>query len=322
MITVAGFNTAIDCRVDLGQLRPGEVQRATGWTALPGGKGLHVAQTVAALGEPVRLLGLEDAAHSEVLRTHLLARGVEWHPIRTSGDLRQCLALRESDGRVTEILGRGPAADDGVQRALVDGVLQLLETTDVLVLSGSLPPGLDPHTYALLVTAAIQRSIPCLVDASGEVLRYAVAAGPTIVKPNADEASALLNAEVCDVPDAVACARELHERGVACPVITLGALGAIAFDGVTVWRAWSDPAQRRNPVGSGDCFLAAMAVGVARHEAFESTLVHAIACGAANAETEETGFVEATLVAAWKARVQVQRLEGSTRSSGHGQGAP
>ena len=76
MITVAGFNTAIDHLMRVDVLHLGEVNRTVHEQVLPGGKGLHVAQTVAALGEPVQLIGLIDAAHRNLTARRMSERGV------------------------------------------------------------------------------------------------------------------------------------------------------------------------------------------------------------------------------------------------------
>ncbi|HEU0276583.1 MAG TPA: 1-phosphofructokinase family hexose kinase [Rhodanobacteraceae bacterium] len=308
MITVVGPNTAIDRSIDVGALRPGEVQRATAVRVRPGGKGLHVAQTVAALGEPVRLVGLDDAAHATLLAAHLNARGVDWQPVRAPHALRQCLALHEADGRITEILETGDAVPDPVQQELIDRVASLLGSSSALVLSGSLPAGFPADTYATWVRAARARNVPCLVDASGGPLKLAVRAGPWLVKPNVDEAGTLAGRRVAGVDDALECARTLQRAGVICPVVTLGAAGAVSVEGDAAWRAWAEGVRLRNGVGSGDCFLAAMAVAAVRGESLEASLQLAVACGAANAENEETGFAERDQIHAWVPRVRLERL--------------
>lgn len=308
MITVAGFNTAVDRRLEVPVLRPGEVHRAAAAQVTPGGKGLHVAQMIAELGEPVRLVGLEDEEHATALSQHLLARRVQWHGVRTSGRLRQCLAVQEANARVTEILEPGPSLDVGERAVLLDALLGLYSTSSVVVLSGSLPRGLASDTYAALVRKAAGFALPCLVDASGEALRAAVGAAPWCVKPNADEASALMERPLVSRDDAGECVRWLYAQGVSRPVVTLGAHGAIGFDGETVLHAWSDPADVRNPVGSGDCFLAGLAVGVARREPLTACMQLAVACGAACAETAETGFAERTRVREWTTRTRVEPL--------------
>lgn len=312
MITVAGFNTAIDRRIDIDTLQPGCVQRALSAQVRPGGKGLHVAQTATALGEPARLVGLSDETHDNLLREHLHARGVRWHGIRSPHPLRQCLAIHEADGRTTEILEAGAKLGASTCQALLAALAPLIDSSRVLVLSGSLPCGSDAETYARLVRQATACGVPCLLDASGDALRHGVDAKPWLVKPNADEASALWGNPVHDIDTATACARWLHARGVACAVITLGADGAVGFDGKHAWHASLTVENVRNSVGSGDCFMAALAVAAVRGQGLDEALRWATACGAANAQDKETGYACKDRVEALYARVQVKPLGNAT----------
>lgn len=308
MITVVGLSTAIDRSIDIGSLRPGEVQRATAVHVRPGGKGLHVAQTIAALGAPVRLIGLDDATHATLLAAHLNTRHVDWQPVQTPHALRQCMALREADGRITEILETNEMVPEAVRQALTDRVTALIESSTALVLSGSLPAGFPADIYALWTRAAAACGVRCLVDASGSALKLAVRACPWLMKPNADEAAALTGRRVTGIDDALACAQALQRAGVSRPVVTLGSAGAVAIEGASAWRAWAEDVRLRNGVGSGDCFLAGLAVAAVRGESLEASLRLAVACGAANAENEETGFAEQDQVDAWVPRVRLECL--------------
>lgn len=311
MITVAGFNTAIDRRIELhATLRPGVVQRAMSGHAVPGGKGLHVAQMVAELGEPVRLVGLTDVAHDTLIAEYLRDRNVHWYGVQAPGELRQCVAISEPRGRITEILEPSGELAPAVQAALLEALRGLLDDSSALVLTGSLPCGFPADTYAGLINDASKRGVRCLVDASGEALSLALEARPWLVKPNADEAASLIGRPVHDVGTAVDCARQLNQRGVARAVVTLGAQGAIGCDGPDFLHAWSDPEEARNSVGSGDCFLAALVVGAVRGLSLEESLQRAVASGAANAANNETGYASAAEVAAWIPRVRVEHLRG------------
>jgi tagatose 6-phosphate kinase len=112
--------------------------------------------------------------------------------------------------------------------------------------------------------------------------------------------------------DAADCARGIHRAGVAHAVVTLGAAGAVGFDGEGLWRATSAPAEVRSSVGSGDCFLAGLAVGAARNEPLDIALRRAVACGAANAESADAGCVSLDRVAAWLPRVGVDAVPAGT----------
>ena len=306
MITVVGINTAIDHLMRVDALHLGEVNRTVHEQVLPGGKGLHVAQTIAALGEPVQLIGLIDAAHRNLTARRMSERGVLFHGVEIDAPLRHCIALQDADGRITEVLGQGPQLGERDRAALQRAFRLALAESELVILSGSLPRGLPVDTYAELAQQVHAAGKRCLIDASGEVLRQAVAAQPFLLKPNRDEAEALFGRSVGDLDAAVTALRELAARGVAMPVLSLGAQGALGMDDSGVWHAAVELEQVRNTVGSGDCFLAGMAVAIRRREPLCEALRLAVACGAANAMDVETGYVRPDQVEALLGRVRVR----------------
>ena len=306
MITVGGFNTSVDKTLELDVLQPGAVHRVRGVQSWPGGKGLHVALTVAALGEPVHLVGLIDAAHRCEFESALRARGVAFTGADAKGALRTCLALRDQQGaRITEILEPGPHVDADTREELCTRFLALARESAVAVLSGSTPPGFHEGAYGELVASLRDTGIPCLVDASGGLLRRAVEARPFLVKPNREEAAALSGQPVDGTSAAVRVARALAAGGVAMPIVSLGAAGAVAVsEGRAVHASVSVPGAR-HPVGSGDCLLGGVAVALARKEGLEDVLRLGVACGAANTLSAETGWVRREDVDALRLRVAI-----------------
>jgi 1-phosphofructokinase family hexose kinase len=308
MITVAGFNTAIDRFIQLEALNPGEVHRVQTEHVYPGGKGVHVAQTIAALGERVQLVGVVDAAHRPLIDRRMRERGVAFHGIDIGSELRHCLAIRDARGTITEILGYGPELLRSECAALLDHFRLSIDESELVILCGSLPLGLPATVYAELVEYARQRGKRCLVDASGDVARHAIDAKPFMVKPNRDEISEWIGQPVFDLHAAEYAAMALRERGVGVSVVTLGELGAVAADESGIWHARCASAHVRNSVGSGDCFLAGFAVAVQRNMSLDEALRWAVASGVANAQTEETGFAERSSVESLLPLVKVSRL--------------
>jgi 1-phosphofructokinase family hexose kinase len=310
VITVGGFNTSVDKTLELELLRPGEVHRVRRVQAWPGGKGLHVALTVAALGEPVRLVGLIDAAHKPEFEDVLGRRGVTFAGVETPGTLRTCLALRDQGGaRITEILEPGPETDAALREELRSRFLALARDSALAVLSGSAPPGFDEGAYGELVASLRDSGVRCLVDASGGLLSRAVEAGPFLVKPNREEAEALSGQTVEGPASAGRVARALAARGVGMPVVSLGAAGAVAVSEGRALHAWITLPGAAYPVGSGDCLLGGLAVGLARGLGLDEVLRLGVACGAANTLRPETGWVRREDVEALRPRVASIGLE-------------
>jgi tagatose 6-phosphate kinase len=326
MIVVAGFNTALDNRIDVEALRVGEVQRVRRMQVSFGGKGLHVAQMIAALGERVRLVGLIDATQRSALERLLRERRVTFHGVEAPGSIRTCLAIRETDGRITELLEPGPDLDAATRTALVDTFRRLALDSDLAVLSGSLPPGFGDDIYADLVSELQAAGVRCLVDASGAALLRAMRARPFLIKPNRDEAAALLGRPVAQIADAVAAVRAFAAQGVAMPVLSLGADGIVAAVDDEVLQADAELVRVGDAVGSGDCLVAGLAVGLVRGEKPEAILRLGTACGTANAAVSGSGYVHRADVDALLPRVRIRRISAHgdpiANSPDHDSGSP
>jgi 1-phosphofructokinase family hexose kinase len=289
MIAVAGLNSAIDKLLDVDALTPGRVLRARETHAWPGGKGVHVATCAAALDQPVRLTGLVDDGHREWFAAWLRARHVEFHAIDTPTPIRTCLAVRESSGRITEILEAGPAIESQVAEAAFHTVVNVCRKASVAVLSGSLPPGMSGGAYRGIVAALTDTRV--LVDASGTLLRQTLTARPFAVKPNRTEAEELTGIRIDSPTSAAAAARTLVESGVRLGVISLGAEGAVAcWDGRACHL--SPPIVAAvNEVGAGDCLLGAIAAALGRGDDLLDALRLGVAAGTAKVRCPETGGV-------------------------------
>ena len=78
--------------------------------------------------------------------------------------------------------------------------------------------------------------------------------------------------------------------------ISLGAEGAvIGYKGV-YYKVTVPKITAINPVGSGDSYVAGVAIGLERGYEIEDILMLASACGTANALEEETGSVKIDVV--------------------------
>ncbi len=306
MITVGGFNTSIDKTMEMAELRSGAVNRATSVAAYAGGKGLHVARAIGILGEPATLVGVIDRAHRALVEDALSPLGVAFLGIEVES-VRTCLTIREAAGaRVTEILEPGPQIDAAAQRALGEAFLSRARESDVAVLSGSVPRGLGEDVYARL---AADLHVRCLVDASGALLRTAVGARPFLIKPNREELEVLVSGAIDGVLAAAHSARGLCARGIEMVVVSLGAQGALLATGGRVCHAVAPARPAGNTVGSGDCLLAGIAVGLARGLATDEVLRPGVACGTANSMSPEHGFVKREHVDEVLPQVRVSWLE-------------
>jgi 1-phosphofructokinase family hexose kinase len=309
MIAVAGFNSAVDMVAETDAIRAGELIRLSSVCAYPGGKGVHVAQTCGALGEAVRLVGLIDDGHQPMFERVLGERGVTFRGVRMSSRLRTCYAIRDASGVITELLEWNTSIEPDTITQLERAFLIACEGASIAVVSGSLPSGAPSSLYAKLIARLHNRVPHVILDTSGPALEEALASGPSVVKPNREEAARLIGRELSTMDDALDAVRDIARRGSRAAIVSLGAEGAaVCWDGrlarIDVPMQAAADGAGAGAVGSGDCFIAGLAVALARAEPVDDALRLAAACGAANVLTREPG---------WCRRNDVERLIGEVR---------
>jgi tagatose 6-phosphate kinase len=308
VIVVAGFNTALDKYAHAEAIHPGVVNRLASVVTRPGGKGVHAAQACALLGEPVRLVGIIDDPNAALFDEVLSSRRIEWRGVPTRQRIRSCYAIRDRSGTITELLEPGPplAADEiaRLEATFVDAC----RGADFAILSGSLPCGCRPDTYARLVAQLRELEVPCVVDTSGAPLASALEAKPALVKPNAEEAAQVTGKRVVDIESAAGAAAAIEALGIARVVISLGAQGGVAAWDGRLARFGVATDDGTSAVGSGDCFVGALASGIVHHRPADETLRWAAACGAANALSSEPGFFQVAEAQRLKPMVKLEWL--------------
>jgi tagatose 6-phosphate kinase len=283
VIIVVCLNPALDVTHHVDAVDWGGVNRPRAVRARPGGKGLNVARTLHALGVDVLVLGLAGGITGAGVEEALGERCVPAALTPVAGETRRTFSVVD-DSRVTAFYEPGPTVGEEEFAGFRRGYEQALDGAAAVVLSGSLPPGLEPATYATLIQAA---GIPAVLDTHGEALRLGAAAGAAIVKPNLAELESLTGHKLATPDEVIAAAGLL--RGAQAVVVTLGQDGLLAATGDGCWQARAPAAVTGNATGAGDAVAAALAHGLLLGRPWDERLRHAAALGAATAAAPVAG---------------------------------
>ncbi|HKD96862.1 MAG TPA: 1-phosphofructokinase family hexose kinase [Micromonosporaceae bacterium] len=307
MILTLTPNPAVDLTYHLPTLRVGQVNRVGTVTRRPGGKGVNVARILAAHGFPVLALGPAGGATGDEVRSLLDAAGVAHDLTPVGGATRRTVVVAAADA-ATGLWEPGPVLSAAEWAAVRDTYVEALRSADVAVLSGSLPAGVPADAYRDLVTAARAAGTPVILDADGEALRHGVAAGPTAIKPNAEELAALTGCPVTGVATATAAAAAACALGAGDVVVSLGPGGLVAVTADGVWSAAPPGMFSGNATGAGDAAVAALAVGLRDGDAWPDRLARMVAWSAAAAAAPVAGEFADTTAAEIAAGVVVRRM--------------
>ena len=297
MIVCLAANPSIDKLFEADRLEIGAIHRPIGFVQVAGGKGLNVVRAAHGLGADVCAAAILRGHAGKWIEEALVAEGIGGAFVWTHGESRSSLSVADRErGNLTEFYEHGEETPASAWIELVDAVTGLIDRGDLLTISGSMPRGSAVDGYRDLVWEARAAGVRVALDADGEPLRLALAAGPDVVKVNASEASGLLGVQTAGRDEALAAAVKLRDLagGVGhAGILTRGADGvAVAtpegshLEGVLHERG-------RYPVGSGDAFLAGLVVGLDRDEGWDAAIRRALGAAAANAELPGAGRLDA-----------------------------
>lgn len=265
-------NPALDVTISVDAVAPGTSHRVAPAARRLGGKGVNVARVLAAEGRSVVAQGplradsaSEDPAPEDTAADAGGPAAPQWDFTETPVPVRRSYSLVEGDGRATLFNETGKAHPEQVWEAVLDRLRRVLEQVReqegpaVLVVSGSLPPGLAADFPARCVQIAHRCGAATVVDTSGPGLREAARAGADWLKPNDEELAALFG----PLPVAEAAAR-LCALGAGRVLASRGAAGMSVVDGAgELLRARLRTPLVGNPTGAGDAVVAALAAGLA-----------------------------------------------------------
>lgn len=249
----------------------------------PGGGGINVARAITHLGGKATAIFPAGGATGEHLVALLADEQVAVDTVDARDWTRQNLHVHvESSGEQYRFVMPGAKLSDDEFRQLEEKVLTI-ESGSLLVISGSLPPGVKTEKLTALVQAVLQRGIRCIVDSSGDALKAALEPGQLeLVKPNQKELSALVNRELNQPDDVRTAAEEMVRTGKAHRVVvSLGPQGALAVDKTGCVQVVPPPMKSQSTVGAGDSMVGAMVLKLAQGASLLEMARYGVAAGSA-----------------------------------------
>ncbi|SCI22821.1 MULTISPECIES: 1-phosphofructokinase [unclassified Romboutsia] len=296
LITIVTLNPSIDRMYFLDKLNLGEVQRAKSVSITAGGKGLNVAKVCNLLGHSPRCIGFLGGYNGKFIEGELKKENIQSNFTYIKDETRICLNLIDKSGISTEILEKGPTIDEESIEVFKRTLLESLNNTKILVVSGSIPKGIDSNFYKEIGQICESKSITYILDASGDFLELALSSHPFLIKPNKDELEYLTNIKIETKKDAINAANKLISKGANNIAVSLGKDGMLFINKEIVLDVDIPKIKAINPVGSGDASIAGFAYGLLNDYSIEDTIKLANACGMSNATKVKTGDIDISQV--------------------------
>ena len=273
MIATVTLNPCIDRVIYVHGLALDETNRYTKVTRYAGGKGIDVSRAIQEMHGRAVAYGFVGGATGQMLQILLDEAAVAYNFTPISHETRSNYIITDLKTQCqTRIDSPGPHITSAEFERFHRKVLQLFPKPDLVVLGGSVPPGVRKSVYCDMIQEAKEYGVRSVLDCDGDWLAQGIKAKPFLVTPNVREARELLGRPLDTEDQIVAAARELVAAGVENVVITRGDLGLTAAREGQVVSARPPEVKVRSTVGAGDCAVAGLALKLAKGQCRPSGL--------------------------------------------------
>ena len=303
------LNAALDLTYRTNAVVLGDVNRVDPTHAQAGGKGVNVARLLTGWGRPATVCGFAGGLVGAEIIASMDEAGIPHRMEPCVGDSRRTITVvGTADGTSTGFYEPGPTISSAEWEAFLATYDDALSASGLVVLSGSLPPGVPADAYRQLTAAARTRDLAVIVDVHGKPLLHALEVGPSIVTPNETElAEAVGRTRPIPADEAADAARRLVAEGAERVVATLGPRGLIGVSGARGWHV-TTPAVEGNPTGAGDAVVAALAESELSGQPWPEALRRAAATAAGTVRMPAAGSVDPGDVTELSEHVEVREL--------------
>ena len=291
MITTICLNPCFDKTVNVENLQTGQVNRIRDTRVDLGGKGINVAVVASRLGLDVRCIGIMGENGSTELTAMMNREGLKHRFMTVPGHVRTNMKVYSLDGQgVTELNEPGSPLNPEILEQFTAIAEEETRDSDMIVMTGSLPPGCPEGTYRNLMKALEGKK--CILDTEGRELEMAAkGAHPFLIKPNLREMEATLGIELRTMRAIRDAALLFIRLGVQNSVVSMGAMGAMYISAEKTLFAPALRVETKSTVGAGDAMIGGMLLGYEVEKDMAKAFRYGIAAGAASVMTEGTQLI-------------------------------
>lgn len=278
MITTLTLNPCIDRTINVRNVTYGGTNHVDGARCDVSGKGINVSIALNNLGEKNRCLGFNFVGSNPILTEFLNQEKITNDLVNVNGQLRTNIKIFDTQtSMMSEFNETGTSVGTEAVDLLLDKVEQYLPNTTLLVLDGSVPPGVSKDIYKVLTEKARKYDVKTVIDAYGDLLVEGIKARPYLIKPNKDELEEAFGEKVQCKTDVVRIARKIIADGVTLVCVSLGKRGAMLITKREAYFAPNVDIPVKGVQGAGDSIVAGMCYAIVHHKSCEDILRYGVA---------------------------------------------
>ena len=309
MIVTLTINPAIDRIISIDRLAFEDRAYINSSRESAGGRGINVSSVIHSFGGETLAVLISGGDSGKRLEGLLGKCGYRIAVVPVQNEIRTNLTITDKHGLTVNLNEPGPQLGKAEVARVERVVRDTLDHASWLMICGSIPPGVPPAFYGKLVSMARHKKVKTLLHADGDALREGIAARPTVVSPNQQEAGRLLGQTLLTRTHYLEAAERIRQLGADSVVLTLGSRGAVGAFADGLMEALPPRIDAVCPIGAGDALMAAYAWARERRASVAEALRWGVAAGTASARLPGMSFASLAQAREIYRQVEVRRVE-------------
>jgi 6-phosphofructokinase 2 len=309
LIATITLNPSLDQHITVDGLVVDGTNRWSRLHRYAGGKGIDVSRAIHEMGGRTIAYGFIGGPVGRAVEILLDEEEVPFSFTPIHRETRTNFIITDTKSwRQTRIDAPGPRISKNEFERFQRKMLRIRPSPDLIVMGGSLPPGIPNDVYYSMIIEAKTFGVRTILDSEGQWLVEGIKAKPYLVKPNVREAEGLLGRELTDEDAIIKGALDIVDMGVEIAVISRGEEGIIAATSNEVLKAVPPQVKVKSAVGAGDCTIAGLAIKLANEESLTRACRLAVALGTAAVLTPGTELARRADVVELLPLVKVKKI--------------
>lgn len=296
MIYTLTLNPALDYTIKLENLYLGKINKTKETEILPGGKGINVSTVLKNLEIESIAIGFISGFTGKEIERKLNENNIKTEFIGLENQNSRINIKIIEKTKETAINTKGPnILKEDIEKLYKK--IEKIEDGDFLVLSGSIPNGIDQDIYEKICEKLKNKNIKIIVDSTNDLLLKTLKFKPFLIKPNKPELEEIFKTKIKNKKEAIKYAQVLKEKGAKNIIVSMGEEGAIFIDeNKNKYNIGAlKPKKIVNTVGAGDSMIAGFLAGFLKYKNYEKALKLGISSATATVSTIYLGTKEEIL---------------------------
>ena len=283
MIVTLTMNPAVDKSTSVEAMIPEKKLRCREVLVEAGGGGINVSKGLRKLNGDSIAVFPSGGNNGKLLESFLGDLQIKFQTVPVKGETRESFTVNEEKtGAQYRFVLPGASLDENDIRRCIELIQTMTPAPQVLVASGSLPPGVGDDFFQRLANASKKMGAKFIIDSSGKPLQLAVQEGVYLLKPNLSELCTLVGKTHLELDEVDDAAKSIINKG-NCEVIvvSMGPSGALLVTKDMCKHIPAPTVRKQTTVGAGDSMVAGMVFKLNAGADLLDMVRFGIACGTA-----------------------------------------